>query len=143
MATTGMPRSAANRPRAATGWLGRNERKVWVILAFLLAPFVAHSVIGVATHIDPPPIAQPSGEPSAATGSGGLLVLGPAYVRHTGKILEVRLAGTPEQIGHQHARLLHRDMMANEEVLYGELRRFVPFAPLRWLVMDISRVRFR
>ena len=48
------------------------------------------------TRIEPPAIAAASGEPTVSPADPDLRVLGPAYARHRGKILEVRLAGTPE-----------------------------------------------
>jgi len=78
-----------------------------------------------------------------ASGAEDVRVLGPAYVRHRGRILEVRLAGSPEQIGHQHARLLYDAMVADERTLYSQFERYVPFAPARWAIMDVSRLKFR
>ena len=37
--------------------------------------------------------------------------------------------GTPEQIGHQHGRLLYPEMRANEGTLYEQLEHYVPFPP--------------
>jgi hypothetical protein len=34
-------------------------------------------------------------------------------------------------------------MVENEGVLYEQFRTFVPFAPARWLIMDLSRLKFR
>jgi hypothetical protein len=82
-----------------------------------------------------------SGEPSVD--ASGLRALGRAYARRRGAILEVRLEGTPERIGHDHARLLYDEMIADEGELYEQFERFVPTAPLRWLVMDLARLRFR
>src|SRR5205823_5849874 len=48
-----------------------------------------------------------------------------------------------ERIGHDHARLLYPEMVSNESVLYSEFERYVPLAPLRLLIMDVSRVEFR
>lgn len=120
--------------------LGRHKKKLAALAFFLLAPTVAHVGITLATQIDPPAIPAASGE---ATIAGDLRVLGPAYARHRGRILEVRLAGAPEEIGHQHGRLLYKEMVDNEGTLYGQFEHYVPFAPLRWLIMDISRLKFR
>jgi hypothetical protein len=60
-----------------------------------------------------------------------------------GNILEVRLMGTPEQVGYRHSRLLYPEMVTNEGTLQAQFRHFVPIPPLRWLIMDISRVQFR
>jgi isopenicillin-N N-acyltransferase like protein len=114
-----------------------------VTVVLLVLPVLAHFGITCATRITPPPIADTQGEPVAAPGSPDLRTLGPAYAKKRGAILEVRLVGTPEQIGHQHARLLYSEMVANEGVLYDQFQRFVPIAPLRWLIMDVSRLSFR
>lgn len=120
--------------------LGRHKKKLAALAFVLLGPAVAHVGITLSTHIDPPAIPEASAEPTIA---GDLRVLGPAYARHRGKILEVRLAGTPEEIGHQHGRLLYPEMVSNEGELYRQFEHFVPLAPLRWLIMDISRLKFR
>lgn len=121
----------------------RHKKKLIALAALVLGPTAAHVIVGVATPITPPAIAAVSGEPARSPDDPDLRVLGPAYARHRGKILEVRLAGTPTQIGHQHGRLLYPEMIENEGTLYDQFRRFVPFAPARWLIMDVSRVQFR
>src|SRR5262249_27358946 len=35
------------------------------------------------------------------------------------------------------------EMAEDEGVLYGEFSHYVPIVPLRWLIMDISRLEFR
>ncbi|HVY44825.1 MAG TPA: C45 family peptidase, partial [Minicystis sp.] len=56
---------------------------------------------------------------------------------------EVRLAGAPEELGHEMGRLLYPEMVANEGALLADFEKHVPFAPARWLIMDISRFEFR
>ncbi len=123
--------------------MARHRKKLIALAVLVLGPAIAHGVIGAATRITPPPIAAASGEPAVSPADPDLRTLGPAYARHRGKILEVRLAGAPEAIGHQHARLLYPEMTENEGTLYGQFEHFVPLAPLRWLIVDISRVQFR
>ena len=97
--------------------------------------------IQVGTRIEPPALGPQGGEP--AVGADGTRRLDGGAVRRRGKVLEVRLAGTPEAIGHQHGRLLHPEMVDNEGKLLAEFRHYVPFAPARWLIMDMSRLQFR
>src|SRR5277367_1464308 len=129
--------------RAKKSFGARHRKKLVALALLVIGPAVAHGVIGAATRIDPPAFAVTTGEPSVSPADADLRVLGPAYARHRGKILEVRLAGTPEEIGHQHGRLLYAEMSENEGLLYGQLEHYVPFPPARWLMADISRVQFR
>jgi len=134
---------------AARGQVYRHEaakrarRRRWLIaLSVLLAiPIVAHIVVLLSTKIEPPQIPALSGEPTK-TGDG-LRVFDSSYARKRGAILEVRLVGTPEEIGYRHARLLYPEMVANEGTLQDQFRHFVPLPPLRWLIMDLSRVEYR
>lgn len=122
--------------------LARHKKKLIALAVLIGLPVLAHAGIAVSTRIEPPAIAPASGEP-VTSAEGELRSLGPAYARRRGRILEVRLAGTPEEIGHQHGRLLYKEMVENEGILLGQFRHYVPVAPLRWLIMDISRLQFR
>lgn len=147
MASLRRPTAEAPRAAGAAGLsrLARHRRKLLVAVALVAAPLAAHLGIVAGTRIRPPDIVNvaATGEPTLAPGTGDLRILGPGYARHRGRILEVRLAGTPEEIGHQHGRLLYPEMAANEGTLYDQFRHYVPVAPLRWLMMDISRLQFR
>lgn len=121
----------------------RHRKKLIALAVAAFAPLLAHVGVGIATPIHPPAITAPAGEPAVAAEDPDLRVLGPAYARHRGKILEVRLAGTPEEIGHQHGRLLYPEMKENEGTLYAQFRHYVPILPARWLIMDVSRLQFR
>ena len=123
--------------------LRRHPKKLAALAFALLAPVITHGAVGAATPIHPPAITLPTGETTFAPGDVDLRLLGPAYARHRGKILEVRLVGTPEQIGYQHGRLLYPEMIENERTLYEQFERFVPIAPVRWLITDLSRAQFR
>lgn len=121
----------------------RARRRRWLIaLGILLAiPTLIHLVVLFTTSIEPPKIAAVSGEPTHP--AEGLRVFESSYARKRGGILEVRLAGTPEEIGYRHSRLLYPEMVNNEGTLQDQFKHFVPIPPLRWLIMDISRVEFR
>src|SRR4051794_10409873 len=109
------------------GFASKPRRTLWRKLAVLAAvcalPVVAHLGIGVGTRISPPAIQRLAGEPASEE---GIVRLGRAYARHRGRVLEVRLEGSPEQIGHQHGRLLYDQMVENEGRLLADFRRFVP-----------------
>ncbi|MEJ7733456.1 MAG: C45 family peptidase [Polyangiaceae bacterium] len=119
----------------------RHKKKLIALAVLVLGPVVAHGAIQVGTRIEPPALGPAGAE--AAVGADGTRRLDGGAVRRRGKVLEVRLAGAPEAIGHQHGRLLYPEMVANEGQLLGEFRHHVPFAPARWLIMDMSRLQFR
>jgi len=119
----------------------RNHKKKLIALAVLVvAPTVFHFGVAASTHIEPPAVSIPQGDVVEA---GDLRTFGPSYATHRGKILEVGLHGTPEEIGYSHARLLYREMVANEGTLYQQFEKYVPLAPVRWLLVDVSRLQFR
>lgn len=119
----------------------RNHRKKLVALGVLvLGPCGFHVGVRLGTHIEPPPVTVPAGEVREA---GDLRTFGASYVTHRGKVLEVGLRGTPEEIGYAHSRLLYREMLENEGTLYGQFEKYVPIPPLRWLLVDVSRLQFR
>jgi len=115
----------------------RHKKKLIALGVLLLLPVLAHLVIVLATRMTPPEVPAVGGE---VTEQAGVRRLGPAYATKRGNILEVRLSGTPEEIGHQHARLLYDEMISSEGQLYTTLEHHVPFAPLRWLIFDVARV---
>lgn len=124
--------------------LAKNARKrrwVWTIGILLVIPIIVHIVVLFSTSIEPPRIAPVSGEPTNS--DNGLRMFESSYARRRGGILEVRLQGTPEEIGYRQARLLYPEMVANEGTLQDQFRHHVPLPPLRWLLMDLSRVEFR
>ncbi|MEO7331439.1 MAG: C45 family peptidase [Minicystis sp.] len=131
---------APSRPRA---FFARHPKKLVALALALVGPTLAHAVIALTTRMDPPAIHVVVEEPLVSKGDADLRRIGDSYARLRGKILEVRLTGTPEQIGWRHGRLLRPEMNENEGVLYGQFNHYVPIPPLRWLIMDISRVQFR
>jgi hypothetical protein len=121
----------------------RRPKTLAALLVLVLGPVLAHACVAATTRIEPLPAVAAGGEPTVSPGDPDLRVLGPAYARHRGKILEVRLAGSPEEIGHQHGRLLYPEMVEDEGTLYTELHRVVPFAPARMLLVDLARWQYR
>ena len=124
-------------------WIARRPKKLAALAALLVVPFVAHVGIALSTRMTPPQLSALSGEAVRSPVDPDLRVLGASYARHRGKILEVRLTGTPEQIGHDHGRLLYPEMVENEGTLYAQFNHYVPIPPARWVLMDISRLQFR
>ncbi|MBK8256674.1 MAG: hypothetical protein IPK82_28885 [Polyangiaceae bacterium] len=119
----------------------KNHKKKLIALAiFLVGPCVFHGGVRAFTSIDPPTVVTPKGE---VTERGDLRTFGQSYAKHRGKILEVGLTGSPEEMGYAHSRLLYREMVQNEGTLYGQFEKYVPIAPVRWLIVDISRLQFR
>lgn len=131
--------AASDRTRPSRGrrWA---RRLAIAAAALIVVPVAAHHVVGCVTRLEPPQIQVADlGEP---TEEAGVRRLGAAYARKRGAILEVRLAGTPEAIGQQMARLLRPEMIAIEDELLGQFRHFVPLSPVRHLLVDIGRTRF-
>lgn len=119
----------------------RNHKKKLIALAVLvLGPCALHVGVRATTHIDPPAVTTPQGDMRE---SGDVRTFGQSYATHRGKILEVGLRGTPEEIGFSHSRLLYREMVQNEGTLYEQFQKYVPIPPFRWLIVDISRMQFR
>jgi hypothetical protein len=110
----------------------------------LFVPFAscvaAHAVVVTTTPVEPPAIVLPPGQVEE---QDGLRRVGPSYTRVRAGIREVFLRGTPEAIGAAHARLLRPRMEVNEAELWDTFRTFVPIAPVRTLLGDIARVRYR
>lgn len=119
----------------------RRKRILMALGIVFLLPVLAHFILLFFTSIKPPQIAAVSGD--STTTADGVRHFGTSYVRKRGEILEVRLAGTPEEIGHHHARLLYPEMVNIEKTLQDQFQHFVPIPPLRWLLMDLSRLKFR
>ncbi len=121
----------------------RHKKKLIALALALGIPTVAHGAIAIGTRIVPPPIAETPGAVQARADDPSLRFIGRSYKRRRGAVTEVRLEGTPEQIGDAHGKLLYPEMVENEGVLFGQFERYVPVPPLRWLMVDISRLNYR
>jgi hypothetical protein len=112
------------------------------VLALLAATLVAaHFAIGCSARLEAPAVDVPEGR--VDTPKPGVRRLGKNSVRQRGDILEVRLEGSPEQIGFSHARLLYDEMVENEGVLLYELEQKVSLSIARLLLMDLAQLRYR
>ena len=101
---------------------------------------VLHLWIGARARLSPPSIAITAGEPTHP--SATLRRFGGSYALSRGKILELGLRGTPEQIGFQHARLLYPEMVENEGILLGRFQEQVSNSLFRQLLLDLAELRY-
>jgi hypothetical protein len=108
----------------------RHKKKLVALLALVAAGPVAHVGVGLFCRIEPPPVVLPQGNGHAAS-------------RKLGGIRVVRLEGSPEEMGAQHARLLREPMIADEKELWDSFEHFVPSGLARTLIFDLGRVRYR
>ena len=107
------------------------RRRKLAILAAVIAIFpLSHGIVCVTTGIDAPKVAVPAENGASST-------------RVRAGVREVHLAGSPEQMGADHARLLRERMVADEADVWKSFSDFVPLAPMRALLMDVGRVRYR
>lgn len=110
------------------------------VAGFVAALLGAHFAIGARAHIEPPAIAAPRGEPTRP--SPGLRRFEDSYAIARGKLLEVGLRGTPEQIGYRHARLMYPEMVENEGILLGRFQEQVSSRLARAALLDLAELRY-
>jgi hypothetical protein len=122
------------------GWLRRHKGKLGVLLGVIGLVLLAHVLVGVFTAIEPPPV---STGPLPVTEQGDIRRAGRGYTVVRGGVRELFLAGTPEEMGSAHVSLLRQNMIDDEGETWALFAHFVPLAPLRALIMDISRVQYR
>jgi hypothetical protein len=117
----------------------------WILAAVALVLLLLglHSGIVYATRMMPPEVTVPASTAQADAADPDLLRVGKDYARHRGRIWEVALSGTPEELGAHQVALLRSEMLANESALWNELDNLVPSAVARFLIFDIARLRFR
>lgn len=106
-----------------------------------VAVIAFHVWIGRAARLEPPALTLPQAR--AVNLAQGLRRLEGAYAKQAGDILQVGLVGTPEAIGHAHARLLYPEMVENEGILLGRFRDQVPTQLARRLLLDLAQLRYR
>jgi isopenicillin-N N-acyltransferase-like protein len=120
----------------------RTAVKVSAVLGFMAAlPLVLHFTIVWFARITPPAVTVLQCHPRSVTSV--LRSCGRSYAFEHDGLLEVRLTGTPEQIGAAHSRLLYQDMLETQGVLYAELERQVPSRLARLVLFDLAQLRFR
>jgi isopenicillin-N N-acyltransferase like protein len=107
----------------------RRRKLLIALVALAAAPLAAHAVIAAATTIAPPHVTVPP--------------KGAGYTLMRAGVREVYVAGSPEQIGADVTRLLRERMVVDEADLWQSFGTFVPLAPVRAVIMDVARVRYR
>jgi isopenicillin-N N-acyltransferase-like protein len=121
----------------------RRGRALLLVIALPLSVASIASIhfgIRAASHIDAPEVRLPLFH---VEGSGGVKRAGRSSVRSVGKILEVRLQGSPEEIGAEHAVLLRDEMIQTEGVVWDLLDRKVTSKAARLLLLDAGQFAYR
>jgi len=118
-------------------------RWLLALLALACGCLLSHRLIVWSTRMLPPEVSVATCASSAEPGHPDVVRIERDYARHRGKIWEVALSGSPEEIGAHHALLLRSEMLANEAALWSKLEQLVPSAWARLVVFDIARLRFR
>jgi isopenicillin-N N-acyltransferase like protein len=119
------------------------RRWLYALGALLAMPFVAHGATIGCTRMSPPAIERALDEVTIASDDPSRRELGQSWARRRGEINEVRLVGSPEAIGYANVRLLYDQQVAIERELHDQFAEFVPWSPVRALVVDVARLRFR
>jgi hypothetical protein len=127
---------------ARQSFVRRHKKKLVALLVLLILPVILHFGVALGTRLTPPQLPDLS---SHALTDGGSTIehVGEAYKRKRGKITEVRLVGTPAEMGDEHAKLLYHEMVESEGQLYRTFEKYVPLSPVRQLVVDIGKMQFR
>jgi len=126
--------------QAARAFARRHPKKLVVLGLLVLGPLAAHLAVDRITRLRPPAIAEvPLVRHEDADGT---LRAGKGWTARRG-VQIAHLAGTPEELGAEHATLLREPMIRNEEILWSGFRDVVPFMPARVLVFDAGRYRYR
>lgn len=123
----------------------RHKKKLLAALGLVLAFPAAHGVILASTRMTPPAVHAPdpvSSETPTVDPATGIARLGGSYTRVREGLREAYLEGDPERIGAMHARLLRDRMIEDEQAVWSDFTRFVPFAPARVLLTDMGRLRY-
>ncbi len=118
-------------------------RRRWgtlTLATLLLALAALHVGVGARARLTPPSVQLPSGAETRPTPL--LRRFADSYALSRGKLLEVGLRGTPEQIGFAHARLLYPEMVQNEGILLGRFREQVSNPVLRNVLLDLAELRY-
>ena len=118
-------------------------RWLFALVVLLATLVLLHPAVVHFTEMRPPEVTVSREVAVLDTDAPDLRFIGSDYVRHRGKVLEVSLSGTPEQIGARQIALLRSEMLANESQLWQKLETLVPSSFARALIFDLARVRFR
>jgi hypothetical protein len=121
----------------------RRRRALIAVAALAIAPFALHFGVQLGTAMDPPPIELAPAEVTQAADDPARRELGRSWARKRGAINEVRLEGSPVDLGANNVRLLYDEQVAIERDLHDQFSHYVPYAAARLLIVDMARLRFR
>lgn len=122
-------------------FLRRHLGKLIALSLLLALPLIAHFGIAWISRLEAPAVTLPTD--AIATPRPDLKVLGRSYASKRGGLIEIRLAGTPDQIGFSHARLVYDQMVENEGILLARFREQVSSRLARTVLLDLAQLRFR
>lgn len=134
--------------RRALALLKRHPKKLAVLSVLLLIPLLFHGYAVFSGRMTPPVVelsplqVRPFAQGARFISAGGELDGDSAYVRNIGSIREVRLVGTPVEVGQRHALLLKQEMDRTETVVWGLFRQHVTSRVARTLLLDLARLRY-
>jgi isopenicillin-N N-acyltransferase like protein len=118
-----------------------NLKRLAVSLSLLVGvPVASHVGVRWASRIDAPSVRAIT---LSVSQSPSGRIAGRSFVRRVGKILEVHLSGSPEEIGKAHALLLYDDMVTTERVVWRLLDDKVPNRFARLLLLDTGQFAYR
>lgn len=118
----------------------RWQRVAAAVALVTAAAFAVHGSIEHYGYIAAPAVTRPRGDLRV---QHGIRQLGVSYARTVGSITEVRLSGTPEQIGDAHARLLRSEMGDTERVVWQLFDRYIPNIVAQTVLLDLAQWRYR
>ncbi|MFI5302833.1 MAG: C45 family autoproteolytic acyltransferase/hydrolase [Polyangiales bacterium] len=118
----------------------RARRALLAVAALVAAAASARVGCNVATRITSPTVAI---APVHLDVQGDVARIGPSYLRRRGSLWEMGLSGDAVARGQALSTLLRAPMIDDERAMYEQFKHDVPFAPARWLLVDLGRVRFR
>ncbi len=120
------------------------RRKILIAVAIALAlPLVAHAVVLWWTDMEPPALSLAARPLRQAEDDPTRREIGRSWARMRGAIREVRLEGSPAEIGDANVRLLYDDQIAIEREMHDQFAHYVPWWAARVLLVDLARWRFR
>ncbi len=148
------PPTPAEAPRPSWAgrfrrWVRRHPKKLLALCVVLAIPLGFHAFAVLRSGMKPPSVEleelaldESPGIRFANRGDAHRLGADSDYARHIGKLEEVRLIGSPSQIGQAHARLLKAEMDRTETVVWSLFRQHVTSRLARALLLDMARLRY-
>jgi isopenicillin-N N-acyltransferase-like protein len=116
------------------------SRGLLVLLALPLVLVSVHLGVSRVSRIGAPEVRVPS---LRVEESGSVRRAGRSSVRTVGKILEVRLEGSPEEIGTEYTTLLLGEMIQTEGVVWQLLDQKVTSRAARLFLLDAAQFAYR